>query len=130
MIGYITYQKKEKKKNIDTLYRLQKNNFCEGALKDKIYPESKDASVFTLLSSKGEEGPCTWNLRFICDFHDWELELLDSVMDLLYSKFPFIGATYCMKWVLMVMVSSVSTLIMNVYEVLVENPILMEEYFG
>lgn len=77
MIGYITHKKK-KKKNIDRLYRLQKNNFCVGAFKDKIYPESKDASVFSLLSSKGEEGLCNWNLRFICDFHDWELELSDS----------------------------------------------------
>lgn len=30
----------------------------------------------------------------VCNFHDWEMEGVDSLMDFLYAKLPFAGGTY------------------------------------
>jgi hypothetical protein len=39
-----------------------------------------------------------WNLRFIRNFHDWELEGVESVMDYLYSQISLLGGADCMSW--------------------------------
>jgi hypothetical protein len=46
----------------------------------------KDASVQSLYMYKGDNRTLCWNLRFIRDFHDWELEGVNELMDLIYSK--------------------------------------------
>ena len=46
----------------------------------------KDASVHSLITL-GEDGRSgCWNLRFLMDFCDWELEVMKELMDFLYSK--------------------------------------------
>jgi hypothetical protein len=39
-----------------------------------------------------------WNLNFIQDVHDWESEYLDSLLTLLYSMNPHLGAMDSMVW--------------------------------
>jgi len=42
--------------------------------------------------------PTLWNLNFIRDVHDWEIESLDSFLTLLYSMNPLPGAMDSMVW--------------------------------
>ena len=49
-----------------------------------VAAEGKEASVSSLIGFSGEDGSYCWNLRFICNFYDWELEGLDFLMDLLF----------------------------------------------
>ena len=49
----------------------------------------KDAFVHSLITF-GEDGRSGyWNLRFLMDFRDWELEVMKELMDFLYSKHFF-----------------------------------------
>ena len=50
-----------------------------------------------MVSVGGDDWPCYWNMRFVCNFHDWEMEGVDSLMDLLYGKLPFAGGTYWVR---------------------------------
>ncbi len=64
-----------------------------------LIAENKDASMSSVVSVGGENGPCYWNMRFVRNFHDWEMEGVDSLMDLLFAKLPFAGSTDCVRWV-------------------------------
>lgn len=46
----------------------------------------KDASVHSLITFGEECRSGCWNLRFLMDFHDWELEVMKDLMNFLYSK--------------------------------------------
>jgi hypothetical protein len=36
---------------------------------------------------QGVDGLGVWNPKFVHAIHDWELHLVDSLMDVLYSKY-------------------------------------------
>ncbi len=45
--------------------------------KDGGFVSSLLGFVSSLLSSRGEDEFCFWNMRFICDSHDWESDGVD-----------------------------------------------------
>lgn len=47
--------------------------------------EGKDGSVSSLIGFSGEDRSHCWNLRFICNCYDWELEELDFLMDVILT---------------------------------------------
>ena len=57
-----------------------------------------DASVRSLIMF-GENGRSgCWNLQFIRDFHDWELEGVNDLMGLLYSRQIVESNKDCLFW--------------------------------
>ena len=62
--------------------------------------KKKDSSIATMVSVGGKNGSYYWNMRFIHNFHDWEMEGVYSLMDLFYDKLPFAGGTDCVIWIL------------------------------
>ena len=42
----------------------------------------------------------SWNVQFLRDFHDWELEFVNSFLDFIYSKIPRGKGSNRMRWLL------------------------------
>ena len=49
---------------------------------------NKDALVSDCLDSNMNRGSKSWHLQFHSDFHDWELELVNSFLGHIYSQMP------------------------------------------
>lgn len=60
--------------------------------------EDKEAVVSSLLCSRGQDVMFYCFLRFNCNFHDWKLEGIESLMDSLYYWISFLGRLGCMSW--------------------------------
>ena len=54
----------------------------------------------SMVTVGGKNGSCYWNMRFIHNFHDLEMEGVYSLMDLFYDKLPFAGGTDCVICIL------------------------------
>jgi hypothetical protein len=54
----------------------------------------KGASVHSSINFRGNNRSLCWNLQFIGDFHDWELE---DMMDILYSR-QISEGNNCVYW--------------------------------
>lgn len=53
-----------------------------------FHVEDKNAMVDYSLVILEEGAVQAWNLRIVCAFQDWELELADSFLELFYSNLP------------------------------------------
>ena len=51
----------------------------------------KDACIHSLLGA-------SWTIRFVYDFNDWKLELVDSMLDILYSNILMTEGLDWLKW--------------------------------
>uniref|UniRef100_A0A2N9HSG6 Uncharacterized protein n=1 Tax=Fagus sylvatica TaxID=28930 RepID=A0A2N9HSG6_FAGSY len=48
----------------------------------------KDVLVSSVLETNLNGDGSSWNVRFLWDFHDWELDLVTSFLDFIYSHLP------------------------------------------
>lgn len=48
----------------------------------------KVALVSSVLVNNLNGGGCSWNVRFLRDFHNWELETATLFLDFIYSHVP------------------------------------------
>ena len=66
------------------------NEWCGDWALREVYPdlypivEDKEAAVSSLLCSRGQDMMFYCFVRFVCNFHDWKLEDVESLMDSLY----------------------------------------------
>ena len=51
----------------------------------------KDACIHSLSGA-------SWTIRFVYDFNDWKLELVDCMLDILYSNILMTEGLDCLKW--------------------------------
>ncbi len=53
-----------------------------------LIAENKEMLPCSLIwNPQGVDGLGVWNPKFVHAIHDWELHLVDSLMDVLYSKY-------------------------------------------
>ena len=58
----------------------------EQPLKDReAYTIDREASVFDLLDSQLDGEVTSWNVCFQMDFHDWEVEMVNSFLNHIHS---------------------------------------------
>jgi hypothetical protein len=48
----------------------------------------KDVLVSSVLETNLNGDGSSWNVRFLWDFHDWELDSVTSFLDFIYSHLP------------------------------------------
>ena len=58
----------------------------------------KDAFVQSLYTIRGDTRTLCWNLGILRDFHDWELEGVNGLMELIYSKQILENQEDCLVW--------------------------------
>lgn len=85
--------------------RFWHDKWCRRNFLTELYPKlyaialDKDPQFFLILILEGQVGwTCSWNIRFIHDFNDRDLELMVSFIDILYSKIPKILGPDRMRW--------------------------------
>ena len=84
--------------------RFWQDKWCKDHLLKDLYPElysitaNKDASITSFLEHQNDENVSYWNVRFNRDFNDWELESIDSMLELLYSNIPRREGFDRMRW--------------------------------
>lgn len=98
LIGYITHKKKKKKILIGYI-GYKRTIFVWEPLRIKFILRARMHLCSLCWVLKGRRGFVIgiWDSFVIFMIGNWSCRTL---MDLLYSKFTFVGATYCMRWVL------------------------------
>ncbi len=60
--------------------------------------EDKDVLVSSILVRNLSRDGCSWDVRFLRDFHDWELVSITSFMDFIYSHLPMGAGSDNWSW--------------------------------